>query len=130
MKVAAALAALIGVAACEDGVLEPHELELQNIRRISQVTYQEVPFAAGALHIVAPDGDRMRTYKLVPCHGGERICAGSAHGRAGTMLQGQEYLAVSGAYHNTTFYLSPGGDGFLRQGHREVPLAWATVTPH
>jgi len=95
-------------------------------RQAFQEAYQALPFAEGAVRVVSPDlrESELRTWRLVPCREGTRICAGSAHGRAGHVTRGVEFWEVSGAYPGRVFYLSPGGDGYMIDGHSEVPLAW------
>ncbi|SLN43566.1 hypothetical protein [Roseisalinus antarcticus] len=125
-------AALVGLSACEmtpEGP-RPETRFSSDVRNDLQDAYQTLPFEDGALHVVAPEHGSMRTYRLVPCGGGARICAGSAHGRAGHVSRGAEFYEVSGTYSGHTFFLSPGGDGYMRVFHRQVPIAWAADDGH
>ncbi len=82
----------------------------------------EVPFANGAMSIVATEHGTLRTYRLVPCHSGI-VCAGSERGRHGRLEQTEDYTVVRGLY-GRTFWLSRGGDGVLQRGSHGVTLAW------
>ena len=127
---AAAALALSGCAGFQerlDATLSDPGLEYAAAERDAYRTYaaafSEVPFSKGAVSVVAPDHGDLRTYTLVPCRGGTRICAGSAHGPAGTLERTPDYMIVRGLY-GRTFWLSPGGDGALVWPGHTVPLAW------
>ncbi|KAA9006043.1 hypothetical protein [Histidinibacterium aquaticum] len=125
----AAAAALLALGACEitpTGDTRPDTRFSASSRQLFQDTYQEIPFAQGAVYVIAPDGtsDTMATYRLVPCGGGDRICGDSLHGSAGQVTRGAEFFEVRGAYPGRTFRLSPGGDGYMLQGNLAVPVAW------
>ena len=101
-----------------------------DVRRAYAAEFQDIPFADGAISVVAPDGHEMRTYRLVPCAAGRHVCAGSAHGPRGHVDVTLDYWIVRGLY-GATFYLSPGGDGGLRRpGHPDTWLAWEAVAEH
>ena len=110
-----------------DAVLTDPGLEYSAAERDAYRTYaaafSEAPFSNGAISVVAPDHGDLRTYRLVPCQGGARICAGSEHGRAGQVEATADYIIVRGLY-GRTFWLSPGGDGALVGNGHTVPLAW------
>lgn len=91
--------------------------------RAFAASFSDVPFAEGAVSVIAPDHGHLRTYTLVPCHGGSAICAGSVHGPAGQLERTPDYMIVRGLY-DRTFWLSPGGDGALVGNGHTVALAW------
>jgi len=126
----AAAFALLG--ACE---ITP-EGEVRGDARLDAATHNafaawafDLPFAAGSVYVVAPREGEMVTFKLVPCRDGTRICGGSPHGPAGHLRRGADFYEVRGAYPGRDFYLSPNGDGYLRRGNTDLPLAWATEAP-
>ncbi|QQA43137.1 hypothetical protein [Pelagovum pacificum] len=120
-RIALLTLAAIGLTACA----EPQELEVDSIRASVEQNYQGMPFAEGAISVIAPDRRHPTTYKLVPCRNGTAICAGSLHGHAGTVSRSRDFTHVSGAYYGSTFYLSPGGDGFMTRHGQQLPIAWA-----
>ena len=139
LTVIAAMAALTMAAGCETGSVAPDleqiESDLNNrftfapIERAAYrsyaAAYSEMPFAEGAMSIVAAEQGEMRTYRLVPC--GETVCGGSAHGPAGRVETTADYVIVSGLY-GRQFWLSPGGDGALiRSDGATVSLAWDSI---
>lgn len=88
---------------------------------------QETPFENGPMNVLATEDGQLRSYTLVPCRGGAAICAGGLHGAAGTLNVTPDYHVVQGL-HGRTFWLSPGGDGWI--GYRNgthVPLAWDSI---
>lgn len=137
-RMATAMAGLLLLGACAqigaepvpplDLSMEPAELELASYRtayeRNFERSFTEAPFANGALAVTAPDdrGD-LATYRLVPCHGGQAICAGSEQGPAGQIRRSPDWFVVTGLY-GRTFWLSYGGDGYAERGGQYVPLSW------
>lgn len=91
-------------------------------RRLPELTKSQ-PFAEGAVHVVAPRSYGMQTFTLVPCRGGA-ICAETTGGRAGTVTRGEKFYQVAGTYPGATFHLSPGGDGYMVESGRYIPIAW------
>lgn len=129
-----ALAGLVVLAGCEtdpEGGIRTDTRFPVAARQAFQEAYQPLPFAEGAVRVISPDAQdpTMRTWRLVPCQQGTRVCADTAHGRAGHVTRGAEFWQVSGAYPGRVFYLSPGGDGYMTDGHVAVPLAWRSEAP-
>ncbi|MBL4812602.1 MAG: hypothetical protein JKX69_09685 [Rhodobacteraceae bacterium] len=127
-----ALAAVSGCSTMPDGEtleqsaarLEFSNLEASAYRAYAQ-SFSDMPFADGAVSVIAPHHHGLGTYLLVPCNGGRAVCQGAATGRVGTVTTTPDYVIVSGLYGNRTFWLSPGGDGAVRYANgRTVPLAW------
>jgi hypothetical protein len=127
LRAAVAALALAGLAGCADLAVAPEALEHENIvRETSRAfadTYLHIPFADGAVSVIATEGGKLRTYRLVPCRNGTAICAGSERGRVGALRVSPDYHIVTGLY-GRVFFLSPGGDGWLRRGQSDLPLAW------
>lgn len=91
-------------------------------------TVNEAPFALGALDIIATEGDRLRTFRLVPCQGGATVCADSQNGRAGSLRRTADHLIVEGLFNGRSFYLTAGGGGEVRYSNGAVvPLAWNNI---
>ncbi len=102
-----------------------HPLAWDNFGRAIEASFEDQPFANGAaVSVVTAEREEMRTYNLVPCRGGTRICGGSAHGPAGTLTATPDHSVVRGAYRGRAFYLSPGGDGAVIVHGTQAPLAW------
>jgi hypothetical protein len=123
---AAGLAVLAGCESDPGGGIRTDTRFPAETRQVFQEAYQALPFAEGAVRVISPDpqDQKMRTWRLVPCRQGTRICADSSRGRAGHVTRGAEFWEVSGAYPGRVFYLSPGGDGYMTDGPTALPLAW------
>ncbi len=123
-----AILGLAAVAACDTGAISPAQLEYSNLsaetRRAYDAAYRTIPFADGPVSVIATEGGKLRTFALVPCQGGARICAGSARGRAGHLTVTPDDWIVTDVYGNRRFYLSPGGDGVIVRGGGQTALAW------
>ena len=90
------------------------------VKRYYAEQFQDQPFDEGAVSILTEEHGELHTYKLRPCRNGTRICGA----RTGTFEKTPDYTIVRGAYGYRTFYLSPGGDGYLVRNGRTTPLAW------
>jgi hypothetical protein len=90
--------------------------------RWADATLQEQPFARGDLALLWQEGGRMQSATLVPCRGGT-VCLGHPEGPAGTVGRSPSYLVVGGLM-GRTFWLHPGGGGYVERGGHLVPLAW------
>ncbi len=88
-----------------------------------ELPFGEAPFARGALAAVAREGGFVETFTLVPCRGGQAVCAGSQDGPAGTLSRAQGFLVVQGLY-GRTFWLANGGEGYVQRGDVLWSLAW------
>ncbi len=87
-------------------------------------SFRDIAFTEGRVAVVAEENGRMRTYWLVPCRDGTRICAGGPNGRAVVLTDSPDFRIVSGVYRGRDFYLSPGGDGVMINRDRQHQLAW------
>ena len=91
-------------------------------RRELAASFQDIPFEGGAsVSVVANEHGDLHTYRLTPC-GGDHICGLPGH--IGHIEQTPDYFVVTGAYPGRTFYLSPGGDGYLTWRGVNRDLAW------
>jgi len=111
--------ALAGLAGCigEPLGFEPTPVAVE---RYYAETFQDQPFDAGAVSILTEEHGELHTYLLTPCRNNTRICGS----RTGTLSETPDLKIVSGAYPGITFYLSPGGDGYMIRHGRTIPLAW------
>lgn len=90
---------------------------------VIELPFGEVPFARGALSAVAREGGFVETFTLVPCRGGQAVCAGGEDGPAGTLSRTRDFLVVQGLY-GRTFWLANGGEGYVQRGDVLWSLAW------
>ncbi|MCF2871271.1 hypothetical protein L0664_09375 [Octadecabacter sp. G9-8] len=102
------------------GQIEDHDL-LAETRRTIDSSYRDLPFESGAVYVVANEHGELHTYSLTPC-GGTHICG--ANGHVGHVERTLDYFVVTGAYRGRTFFLSPGGDGYLTWRGENRDLAW------
>ncbi len=123
----AGLAALL--AGCSGGgAITPESLAYANLsaelRRAYAASYLDQPFADGPVSVVAEERGEMKTFILVPCRGGDHVCAGGLHGPAGHRTDAPDFVSVQWIYGGRVFLLEPGGGGVLRHAGRDTPLAW------
>lgn len=137
---AAATLAFLALAGCEAAGLEPlppvapfdpASLEFaaasDSVARTAEQSWSERPFANGSLAVVAIEGQDLSTWRLVPCRGGEAICAWDQQGPVGQLRITPNYYVVTGLF-DRTFWLSYGGDGYVERDGRLVGLAWNSRT--
>ncbi len=89
-----------------------------------QRNFLETPFADGPLAIEAVEGGRLVSWDIAPCRDGGAVCAGNGQGPVGQVRRTADFVVVTGL-HGRTFWLSWGGDGYVGQGSRILPMAWA-----
>lgn len=128
MRIAIALASLTALGACmtidQDALgarIEAVNL-LDETRRDLDEAYRDQPFDTGTVYVVANEHGDLHTYSLTTCRNGTHICGGT--GRVGHVERTLDYYIVTGAYRGRTFYLSPGGDGYLNWRGVNRDLAW------
>lgn len=128
MRIFAGLAALAVLGACGTAQLQSFGAQIQSLDlvqatdRMIDETYRDQPFDAGTVYVVANEHGDLHTYSLTPCRNGTHICGGAGH--VGHLQRTEEYYVITGAYPGRTFYLSPGGDGFLKWRGVDRDLAW------
>lgn len=129
MRKLTALAGLAALSGCMSIDVNALGTELQNLnatavdgsRRAYDEAYRDLPFDSGTVYVVANEHGDLHTYSLTPC-GGTHICGPT--GRVGHVERTLDYFVVTGAYRDRTFYLSPGGDGYLTWRGEDRDLAW------
>ena len=128
MRIFLALAGLTALGACATIDMSATRSSIERLdlvaetRRAVDVSYRDIPFDSGTVYVVANEHGDLHTYSLTPCRGGTHICGGS--GRVGHVERTLDYIVVTGAYRDRTFYLSPGGDGYLTWRGVSHDLAW------
>ncbi|MEN8841906.1 MAG: hypothetical protein ABF288_12365 [Octadecabacter sp.] len=128
MRTLLALICPAALTACMSVDLSTTRAAVENVnlmdetRRAVDVAYRDLPFDTGRVYVVANEHGDLHTYSLTPCRNGTHICGGT--GRVGHVERTPDYFVVTGAYRNRTFYLSPGGDGYLTWRGVDRDLAW------
>lgn len=89
------------------------------VTRAYAKAFQDTPFERGEISVLAEEYGELHTYKLRPC-GGDHICGV----RQGTLVKAPDYYVVTDAYSGRIFYVSPGGDGYLKRDGSLYPIAW------
>lgn len=82
-------------------------------------TFQDHPFDSGPVTVLAEEHGELHSFTLTPC-GAAHICGS----RRGLAVKKPAYWVVSGAYAGRDFYLSPGGDGWVKRDGAYHPVAW------
>jgi hypothetical protein len=131
MRIAMAMSGLTLTVACtnfESGRFTDMRIEKDHtnlfvmLDRALGESHRDLPFDTGTVYVVANEHGDLHTYSLMPCRGGTQICGGSGH--VGTVQRTLDYYVVTGAYSDRTFFLSPGGDGYLTWRGMDIDLAW------
>ncbi len=120
---------VLTLAACAPKMPPAVDQEVPAVKRLWASAFSDQPFDTGPVSILTEEHGELHTYTLAPCRGGKTVCAGSIHGRAGVLQLSEDYAVVTGAYAGRTFYLSPGGDGWMKKNSAYVPLAWDDEGP-
>ncbi|MEY1557687.1 hypothetical protein AB3Y40_18810 [Yoonia sp. R2331] len=120
---------LLALTACAPGEPLTFEQNPVQVQRAWANAFSDQPFDTGPVTILTEEHGELHSYTLAPCRGGATVCAGSTHGRAATLQMTPDYAVVTGAYAGRTFYLSPGGDGWMKKNGQFVPLAWDDESP-
>ena len=130
MRIAMAMAGLTLMVACtnfESGSFTESRIEEDPANLFVMLdsalgeSHRDLPFDTGTVYVVANEHGDLHTYSLMPCRGGTQICGGSGH--VGTVQRTLDYYVMTGAYSDRTFFLSPGGDGYLAWGGMDLDLA-------
>lgn len=119
LKIALGGVALLALAACNGKPL-PAFWDSDVYQAAYAESYQDHPFDDGAISVITEEHGELHTYTLKPCRNDTRICGA----RAVQMTKSDHYYVVDGAFRGRAFYLSPGGDGWLKRGETITPLAW------
>lgn len=89
------------------------------VHRAYADSFQDHPFDEGAITVLAEEHGELRSFVLRPC-GGNAICGAST----GRLLRTRDYWVVKGAYPGRDFYVSAGGDGWVKRSGAYHPIAW------
>lgn len=81
--------------------------------------YQDTPFERGEISVIAEEHGELHTFTLRPC-GADQVCGA----RQGNVVKAPDYYVVTNAYAGRTFYVSPGGDGYIKRDGVLYPMAW------
>ena len=120
MRLTLALLAALTLAACTPGSqFEPNEVDVRVSRAVNW-SFLDNPFDTGAVTILAPEQGELRSYTIRDC-GTATVCLG--HRRA-ALVMAPDYAVIDGLVPGRVFYLSPGGDGWMKTGGTYVPIAW------
>lgn len=120
-RLTAAILTSLGLAACTDGQPLPQYFDVPvSAQRAYANQFQDAPFDSGPITVLSGAGGNLQSYTLTPCRNGAAICGA----RTGQLQQTEDFYVVTGAYAGRTFYLSPGGDGFIRRGGVDTDIAW------
>ena len=100
----------------------PPQIDVQVQRALGSMLDQ--PFDTGPVTVLTEEHGELHSYTLTRC--GDAVCAG---GRRGTLTETPDYLVISGTHAGRIFYLSPGGDGWVKVRGVMHPLAWDDPNP-
>ncbi|MCO4848471.1 MAG: hypothetical protein KC448_10930 [Yoonia sp.] len=81
--------------------------------------FQDHPFDTGPITVLSEEHGDLRSYTLRSC-GADQVC-GAGKGR---VVRTSDYWVVTGAYAERIFYVSAGGDGWVKHGGALTPIAW------
>lgn len=88
-------------------------------KRIYAESFQDTPFERGEISVISTEHCELHTFTLRPC-GGENVCGS----RKGHVVATPDYHVVTDAYAGRIFYISPGGDGWVKLNGTLYPVAW------
>ncbi|MBB5720584.1 hypothetical protein FHS72_000188 [Loktanella ponticola] len=123
IRLMSAVLATAALVACTEGQPLAGGAPAQASRFYADV-FQDKPFDEAAVKVVVSEAGELRTYTLRPCNSGAGVCGATT----GAYQVTPDYYVVSGAYPGRTFWLSPGGDGYMSRGGVNTNLAWNEAT--
>ena len=118
-KLVTSITALFALSACDGRPLTFDATPLA-VKRFYANTWQDKAFDEGVVTVLQADHGDLRSFTLTPCRSGTHICGS----QAGHLALTPDYAVVTGAYSGRTFYLSPGGDGYVKRHGQLHPIAW------
>lgn len=119
-----ALSAITVLSACENGIAQAPAQPAIEVQRALSNAFQDAPFDTGSVTILTAEHGDLHSYTLTMC--GDAVCSG---GRRGTLQQTPDFTVVSGTHRGRTFYLSPGGDGWVKIAGEFITLTWEDPNP-
>ncbi len=114
---------LLALSACAPGNPLTIDENPGAVQRAWANVFSDQPFDTGPVSVVTAEHGEMHTYTFVPCRG-DKICAGSAHGRVMQISRTADHVVISGTRSGREFYLGAGGGGWLKKNGQQLPLAW------
>ena len=123
-KTILSLVALTAIAACAPGEPFTGNKGPVEVQRALANAFTDLPFDTGAVTVLTEEHGELHSYTFNTC--GNAVCSGH---RRGTLQQAPDYTVITGTHAGRTFYLSPGGDGWLKLHGNLIPLAWEDPNP-
>lgn len=117
--VSLSLMATAFLSACTGGNGLPMKDLPVGAHRIYADEFQDQPFDSGPISVLSEEHGDLKTYTLRAC-GADHVCGP----RQGHVTKTPDYWVVTGAYTARTFYVSAGGDGWVKYGNELIPIAW------
>ena len=120
MRIATALLAALTLSACaSESEFRPNEVDAR-VTRAVEWSFLDNPLDTGPVTILAPEHGDLRSYEIRKC-GDVRVCSGH---RSAPLLMSADFVVIDGLIPGRTFYLSPGGDGWMKRSGQLIPIAW------
>ncbi|MDG1376273.1 MAG: hypothetical protein P8P56_04470 [Yoonia sp.] len=110
--------ALTLLSACGGKPLTFPNMPIQATRAYAD-SFQDAPFDTGEISVISAEHGEMHTFTLRPC--GDMLVCGADQG---SVIKAPDYYVVTGAYAGRTFYISSGGDGWVKRAGVLYPMAW------
>lgn len=117
-SIALSLTALTVLSACDDPSVNQGEWPIE-VTRFYADNFQDTPFDTGPISVVSTEHGELHTFVLRPC--GDASVCGSRQGR---LEIAPDYHVVTNAYAGQIFYISAGGDGWIKRDGILYPMAW------
>lgn len=117
--VSLSLIAIAILTACTGGNGLPMKNLPVETHRFYADKFQDHPFDSGPISVLSEEHGDLKTYTLRPC-GEDHICGS----RKGHVTKAPDYWVVTGTYAGRIFYVSAGGDGWVKHGSELIPIAW------
>lgn len=90
------------------------------VGRVYADIFQDSPFDTGAVTVLSEEHGELHSYTLTPCRSGTAVCGA----RSAALQRTPDYFVVQNAYAGRDFYLSPGGDGYMKRNGVFTAIAW------
>lgn len=88
-------------------------------KRFYAENFQDKPFDTGAISVISTEHGDLHTFDLRPCGAGS-VCGS----RQGQVVNTPDYYVVANAYAGRTFYIAPGGSGWVKRDGALYDIAW------
>jgi hypothetical protein len=117
--VSLSLMAIALLTACSNGQGLTWEDNPVSVHRFYADNFQDHPFDTGPITVLSEEHGDLKSYTLRTC-GEDHVCGS----RKGHVTRAPDYWVVKGAYAGRVFYISAGGDGWVKHGSELIPIAW------